>query len=120
MTTDGYFLEKSNFLVLEKLSSIKLNSGARVVEGASLESWYVEFRCHNPLGIKEVRVLRQSQENISRDRAAGRARWAHNPEVGGSNPSPATESVYLRKHMYFCHHYTKPVLCGVILTRWKN
>ena len=26
----------------------------------------------------------------SRDRAAGRARWAHNPEVGGSNPSPAT------------------------------
>jgi len=28
--------------------------------------------------------------NILRDRA-GVARWAHNPKVGGSNPSPATK-----------------------------
>jgi hypothetical protein len=30
------------------------------------------------------------QNNILRDRA-GVARWAHNPKVGGSNPSPATK-----------------------------
>jgi hypothetical protein len=29
------------------------------------------------------------KQNILRDRA-GVARWAHNPKVGGSNPSPAT------------------------------
>ena len=36
-----------------------------------------------------LQLKKQLPKNIVRDRA-GVARWAHNPKVVGSNPSPAT------------------------------
>src|ERR1700729_2210480 len=39
------------------------------------------------------------------------ARWAHNPKVGGSNPSPATKKIYL---------LPAPTLCLLRTATWEN